>query len=159
MERQNQLLTVMDTDCLISVDTKQRVPILPIVIGNVAVPACNARDLYAYLHSKQDFSTWIKFRISKYGFIENQDFVKIDESLKNGALKSITYGQQKIEYYLTVDMAKQIGMVEHNLKGRELRRYFIKMEAIAESTTNLSRLEWLKLVVQAEKDNLLLEGK
>ena len=35
----------------------------------------NARELHAFLGSKQDFSTWIKNRIDEYGFVENQDFV------------------------------------------------------------------------------------
>ena len=34
----------------------------------------NARELHAFLGSKQDFSTWIKNRIEQYGFVENQDF-------------------------------------------------------------------------------------
>lgn len=37
--------------------------------------AVNARDLHKFLGSKQDFSTWIKARIQKYGFIENEDFI------------------------------------------------------------------------------------
>ena len=34
----------------------------------------NARELHAFLESKQEFSTWIKNRIEQYGFVENQDF-------------------------------------------------------------------------------------
>lgn len=37
--------------------------------------AVSARELHKFLESKQDFSTWIKSRIEKYGFTENQDFV------------------------------------------------------------------------------------
>lgn len=36
--------------------------------------AVNARELHQFLESKQDFSTWIKGRIKKYDFVENQDF-------------------------------------------------------------------------------------
>ena len=36
--------------------------------------AVNARELHQFLESKQDFSTWIKSRIKKYDFVENQDF-------------------------------------------------------------------------------------
>ena len=35
----------------------------------------NARELYVYLESRQEFANWIKNRIEKYGFVENQDFV------------------------------------------------------------------------------------
>ena len=37
--------------------------------------AVNARDLHAFLESKQDFSTWIKNRIEKYDLVENVDYV------------------------------------------------------------------------------------
>ena len=37
--------------------------------------AVNARDLHKFLENKQKFSTWIKARIRKYGFVENEDFI------------------------------------------------------------------------------------
>ena len=40
--------------------------------------AVSARDLHAFLESKRDFSNWIKDRIEKYGFIENQDFILLN---------------------------------------------------------------------------------
>ena len=46
----------------------------------------NARELHAFLQSKQDFSTWIKNRIEKYGFVENQDFIAAPQ--KYGAFKN-----------------------------------------------------------------------
>ena len=42
----------------------------------------NARELHAFLESKQDFSTWIKNRIEKYGFVENQDFIKLHKKME-----------------------------------------------------------------------------
>ena len=83
----------------------------------------NARELHAFLESKQDFSTWIKNRIEKYEFVENQDYVKLAE-------KSMTYDnwQGRIEYHITLDMAKELAMVERNEKGRQARRYFIERE-------------------------------
>ena len=42
----------------------------------------NARELYVFLESKQDFSTWMKNRIADYDFVENQDFVLFRK--KNG---------------------------------------------------------------------------
>ena len=57
----------------------------------------NARELHAFLQSKQDFSTWIKNRIEKYGFVENQDFVRFHKKMEaNNATM--------IEYYITLDM-------------------------------------------------------
>ena len=51
-------------------------------IGNELIQAVNARDLHEFLESKQDFSTWIKNRIEKYGFVENQDFIKLHKKME-----------------------------------------------------------------------------
>ena len=49
---------------------------------------------------------------------------------KNGAEKSMTYDnwQGRIEYYITLDMAKELSMVERNEKGKQARKYFIECE-------------------------------
>lgn len=86
----------------------------------------NARELHAFLESKQDFSTWVKSRIFDYGFQENQDFVRLHKKMEanNATL---------IEYHITLDMAKELSMVERNEKGKQARRYFIAMEKQAHS--------------------------
>lgn len=80
----------------------------------------NTRELYEFLEVKKDFSDWIKYRIKKYGFQEGEDFTTIQG-------KS-TGGRPSIEYHVTIDMAKELSMVENNDKGREARRYFIECE-------------------------------
>ena len=80
----------------------------------------NARDLHASLGVGRDFSTWIKERIEKYGFIEGKDFSpKLGES---------TGGRPTIEYDLSLSMAKELAIVENNEKGRQIRHYLIKVE-------------------------------
>lgn len=61
--------------------------------------AVNARELHQFLESKQDFSNWIKSRIEKYGFVENQDYCSFYKIIERevGATK-------RIEYALSVDM-------------------------------------------------------
>ena len=85
--------------------------------------AVNARDLWKFLESKQDFSTWIKRRIEKYEFIEGQDYLlhKFVEQLPSGA-------KHCIEYLISLDMAKELAMVENNERGRQARQYFIEVE-------------------------------
>lgn len=62
--------------------------------------AVNARELHAFLDSKQEFANWIKGRIEKYGFIENQGFKVFNNFVKN------TQGRRpSIEYALSIDMA------------------------------------------------------
>ena len=82
----------------------------------------NGRELHNYMKVKTDFSDWIKRRINGLGAEENVDFVV----LKNGDGKFA-----KIDYILTDDFAKHLGMVEKNEKGRQVRDYFIYMEKLA----------------------------
>lgn len=103
-------------------------PLIPVFSGQInheSVQLIDARELHAFLESKQDFSTWIKKRIVDYGFLQDVDFI-IPQ--KNGAQKSIPYGNDKIDYHLNLDMAKEISMVERNEKGKQARRYFIECE-------------------------------
>ena len=97
-------------------------------INNESVQTVNARDLHKFLEVGKDFSTWIKARIAKYGFEENTDYT-IVENLSSPNLVSSKSRQQKLlDYYISVDMAKELAMVENNDKGREARKYFIECE-------------------------------
>ena len=83
----------------------------------------NARELHAFLGSKRQFADWISERIQKYGFVENQDFVIFSQNCEKPK-----GGRPAKEFALTLDMAKELAMVERNDKGREARRYFIECE-------------------------------
>ena len=65
----------------------------------------NARELHAFLESKQDFSTWIKNRVEQYGFVENQDFILLHKKMEQ-----VSGAKHLIEYYITLDMAKELAM-------------------------------------------------
>ncbi len=82
--------------------------------GNKAV---NARVLHQFLESKREFATWMKDRIKKYGLIENQDYVSFDEIVKRK--EGVRGADVKIEYALTIDCAKELAMVEDNVKGKQ----------------------------------------
>lgn len=83
----------------------------------------NARELHAFLENRDHFSTWIKDRISQYGFVENQDFV-----IASGNSEAIRGGHNRLDYFLSLDMAKELSMVERNAKGKQARQYFIDCE-------------------------------
>lgn len=87
--------------------------------------AVNARELHRFLGVQSKFADWIKNRINEYKFIENKDFITLSKNLENG-------GKMK-EYALSIDMAKELSMIEKTNKGRQIRRYFIEMEAKAQS--------------------------
>ena len=70
----------------------------------------DARILHKELKVGKDFTTWLKGRISKYEFVENEDW-KLD--LPNLANQKSHGGDRKTKYYsLTLNMAKELSMVE-----------------------------------------------
>ena len=85
--------------------------------------AVSARELHEFLGSKQRFTDWITNRIEKYRFIKNEDYEVFHKFMKNPS-----GGRPLDEYALTLDMAKELCMVENNDKGRQARRYFIEAE-------------------------------
>ena len=106
------------------------IPLQPQTINGNAVETVSARELHEFLGNGDMFANWIKHRVEKYGFVENQDFISFLVATKkpNG-------GRPSQEYYITLDMAKQLAMVENNEKGMQVRKYFIECEKKLNSTT------------------------
>ncbi|MFZ2969856.1 MAG: antA/AntB antirepressor family protein [Minisyncoccia bacterium] len=118
----------------------------------------NARELHKWLKVGKFFANWIKDRIEKYDFIEGTDFFKVipykelkqakdfdftilgnrNEELKQAKsfdLPNLANQKSKrggdvrsIDYILTIDMAKEIAMLENNELGKKVRKYFIRTE-------------------------------
>jgi len=125
------------------------IPVFESTINEELVQTVNARELHAFLESKQDFSTWIKARIDHYGFVENQDFTRFHRKMEaNNATI--------IEYHISIDMAKEVSMVERNDKGKEARRYFIACEKKLNDISSLSPAELLvrqsQMLLSVEKE-------
>lgn len=97
-------------------------------VAGQAQQTVNARELHAFLESKQEFSNWIKNRIEDYGFLDGVDF------LTN---LSKTQGRPRIDYFLSLDMAKELSMVERNAKGKQARQYFIDCEKRLSGSLNI----------------------
>ena len=106
-----------------NIQNQELFQISEIEINGTLTKTINARDLHSFLESKQDFSTWIKNRIAKYDFIENQDFKLIHKKMEQ-----VSGAKYMIEYAITIDMAKELSMVENSEQGRLARRYFIECE-------------------------------
>lgn len=90
------------------------------VVGGESVKTVDARGLHSFLDNKDHFATWIKDRIEQFGFVDNQDFTTYSENPGKG--------RPAIEYALTLDMAKELSMVERNDRGKQARKYFIECE-------------------------------
>ena len=92
-------------------------------IAGQSQPAVDARQLHSKLGSQSHFSDWIRSRIEVYQFIDGQDYISISEKSEKGLFR-----RPRIDYTLTLDMAKELAMVERSEMGRQIRRYFIDME-------------------------------
>ncbi len=97
-------------------------------------PTVSARELYEGLEIKSNFSTWLE-RMTEYGFFEGSDFsVKWSDSKNGNAVtyeKSPQYMSAKgyeMDADISVDMAKQICMIQRTEKGRQYRQYFLDLE-------------------------------
>ncbi len=103
--------------------TPRLIPVLTGTLHGQPIKLVDARRLHDFLGVGRDFSNWIKGRIQEYGFVEGGDYLltKMGEQLLSGT-------QWKINYFLTLDMAKELAMVERTARGREVRRYFIDCE-------------------------------
>ena len=96
----------------------------------------NARDVHRLLKVGRDYSTWIRARIKQAGFIENQDFVIVENlsspelaSANNEQLSPMARPQKLIDYIVSLDMAKHLCLMEKNEIGRAVRQHFIDAEA------------------------------
>lgn len=124
-------------------------------INGATIETVNARDLHAFLEVGKDFSNWMKDRISQYGFAENLDFVVFAEIGENPQ-----GGRPAKEYAITLDMAKELSMVERNEKGKQARQYFIECERQAKQPPALNDPSALRgLLIGYTEKVIALEAK
>ena len=91
---------------------------------NDGAQAVMGRDLHAFLEVTTRYNDWINRLIEKYGFLSGQDYV-----LKNEYVRGVNGREyEQANHILTLDMAKEISMVQNNAKGRQARQYFIECE-------------------------------
>jgi phage anti-repressor protein len=88
--------------------------------GRTQVPTVSARNLHTFLDVGRFFANWIKDRIDAFGFVEGQDYVVVDGLSLPDLASSKSRPQATKEYFLSIDMAKELSMVERNEKGRTL---------------------------------------
>lgn len=106
--------------------TTQLIPVFTAVLNEQPEQLVNARDLHAFLEVGRDFSTWIKDRIASSRFIEGVDYSPVSGNRSDGKP-----GKQRIEYHLSLEMAKHLALMENNTVGDKVRRYFIAIERAA----------------------------
>jgi anti-repressor protein len=99
--------------------TKDIIAISQVRLSGATTNGVNSRDIHEYVESKQDYSTWIKKRLEQLGAVEGEDFLTLHKKMER---------QKLIDYIITTDIAKHLGMMERNYRGKEIRDYFIEIE-------------------------------
>lgn len=128
--------------------------IIPLV-NNDGIQAVLGRDLHDFLEVKERYTQWIARHIEKYSFSEGQDFIR-DFGKSTG-------GRPLENHVLSMDMAKELAMLQNNEKGKQARQYFIECEKKARAPkvngAELTRLELIQIAMNAETERLALEAK
>lgn len=87
------------------------------------VPTVSARQLHDGLEINTRFNDWYK-RMCEYGFAENVDYQAITQKRVTAQGNETTF----MDYAISIDMAKQICMIQRTEKGKQYRQYFIDLE-------------------------------
>jgi len=82
-------------------------------------PTVLGRDLHELLEVESNYTTWFK-RMCEYGFAEGTDFIPF--------LEESTGGRPSQDHQLTIEMAKELCMLQRTEKGKQARQYFIELE-------------------------------
>ena len=120
-------------------------------------PTVNGRDLHNALQISTKYADWFK-RMCEYGFVEGRDYKTCFSNLGS----ENHGGQNKIDHHISINMAKQLCMIQRTEVGRKFREYFISVEEAWNSPGKLMEralqiahkqaLEDRKRIMQLEED-------
>lgn len=115
--------------------------------NNDGAQAVMGRDLHAFLEVGRDYTNWFKQMVG-YGFVEGQDFTP--------DLAKSTGGRPRADHIVSLDMAKEISMIQRTDKGKQARQYFIECERRAKEPAQLSPEELMARAIKVA-DNTIKE--
>lgn len=134
--------------------------LIPITNMGEGVQAVLGRDLHSFLEVKTPYKDWWP-RMVAYGFEEGVDYVlKNEHSVPPAGMPS----RPRLNHVVSLDMAKEIAMIQRSARGRQARRYFIEVEKRARMVvpafdpSQLTRSEILLIALNAEEERLALEA-
>ena len=116
-------------------------------------PSVLGRELHEFLEVETRYNDWF-LRMCEYGFTDGIDFYSF--------LSESTGGRQATDHLLTIEMAKELCMLQRNDKGKQARQYFVQLEK-AWNTPEQVMARALKLadrqIAEAKKHSFLLEQR
>ena len=93
--------------------------LIKITTNEVGEPTVLGRELHDFLKVATPYDKWFP-RMAEYGFSEGKDFSTF--------LSESTGGRPSTDHLLTIDMAKEICMIQRTEVGKQARQYFIQVE-------------------------------
>ena len=101
--------------------------LIQIHYDNADRPTVSGRELHEALEVKTAYNDWFP-RMCEYGFSEGVDFNPlIFEQVRTEGERQVA--REITDHQLTIPMAKELCMLQRTDKGKEMRQYFIAVEA------------------------------
>lgn len=109
----------------------------------------SGRELHEFLEIGTKYKDWFP-RMVEYGFDEEIDFIRVAQKrATNNSKNPVTTVR---DHAISIDMAKEISMIQRTEKGKAARQYFIKCEKKLKEVKKLSPMELMELQFRALKE-------
>ena len=109
----------------------------------------SGRELHEFLEIRTKYKDWFR-RMVEYGFEEEIDFIRVAQKRATNNLKNPV--TTVIDHAISIDMAKEISMIQRTEKGKIGRQYFINCEKKLKEVKKLSPMELMELQFKALKE-------
>ena len=109
----------------------------------------SGRELHEFLQIRTKYKDWFR-RMVEYGFEEAIDFIRVAQKRATNNLKNPV--TTVIDHAISIDMAKEISMIQRTEKGKIARQYFINCEKKLKAVKKLSPMELMELQFIALKE-------
>ena len=109
----------------------------------------SGRELHEFLEIKTKYKDWFR-RMVEYGFEEEIDFIRVAQKRATNNLKNPV--TTVIDHAISIDMAKEISMIQRTEKGKIARQYFINCEKKLKEVKKLTPMELMELQFKALKE-------
>ena len=109
----------------------------------------SGRELHEFLEIGTKYKDWFR-RMVEYGFEEEIDFIRVAQKRATNNLKNPV--TTVIDHAISIDMAKEISMIQRTEKGKAARQYFINCEKKLKEVKKLSPMELMELQFKALKE-------
>lgn len=146
-KKELQRLKCTDEEIELIMEYQRRFPIILDNEDNIEKFCIDAKQLWENLDCPQgQFNKWVERKFKPYGFVQTVDFILIGQ---NCPIKEFAQGGdvRSKNYLITIDMAKQLAMIDKKESGFIARRYFILMEQIVKDNK-----DWLDTRMPERKE-------